>query len=232
VSGSAAIANKAFKTMPDSFPKYTIGERVADGVLHVIGVIASLVAAVALVIFAFRHLPSLSFVSVAIYGVGLVAVFGCSAAYHLINRPALKAILRRFDQAAIYVKIAATYTPFAVVKLGGLVGYSLLGSVWSIGVLGVATKLLWPERFVRTSYVLYLALGWSGILVLVPLTLAVTPSVLLLLAIGGCLYTIGVAFHLWSKLRYHNAIWHAFVLAASCFHFAAVTGAVAIVRGS
>lgn len=214
--------------MLDSFPEYTIGERVADGVLHVIGVIASVVAAVVLVVFAFYHLPSLSFVSLAIYGVGLVAVFGCSAAYHLINRPRLKAILRRFDQAAIYVKIAATYTPFAIVKMGGLVGYGLLGSVWAIGALGVATKLLWPERFVRTSYVLYLALGWSGILVLVPLTLAVTPSVLLLLAIGGCLYTIGVAFHLWSKLRYHNAIWHAFVLAASSFHFAAVADAVVI----
>jgi hemolysin III len=219
---------KASKTVFNSFPDYTVGERVADGVLHVIGVTASTVAAAVLIIFAFHHLPSLSFVSLTIYGVGLVAAFVCSAAYHLIDKPSLKAILRRFDHAAIYVKIAATYTPFAIVKLGGPVGYALLGSVWAIGALGAAAKLLWPEHFVRTSYVLYLALGWCGILVLVPLTLAVTPSVLLLLAIGGCLYTIGVAFHLWRKLRYHNAIWHAFVLAASSFHFAAVANAVVV----
>ncbi|GAG96877.1 unnamed protein product, partial [marine sediment metagenome] len=97
--------------MPDMFPKYTFGERVADGSLHFIGVTASLAAATILVVFAFQHLPLLSFVSLAIYGVALVAVFGCSAAYHLINRPSLKAILRRCDHAAIYFKIAGTYTP-------------------------------------------------------------------------------------------------------------------------
>jgi len=214
--------------MPDKYPEYTFGERVADGFLHVIGVTASLAAATALLIFACQYLPSLSFVSLAIYGVGLVAVFGCSAAYHLVNRPGLKAILRRFDHAAIYLKIAATYTPFVMVKLGGSAGYALLGAVWAIGALGATAKLAWPEHFVRTSYVLYLALGWSGILVLVPLALAVSPQVLLLLAIGGCLYTIGIVFHLWRRLRYHNAIWHAFVLAASACHFAAVADAVIV----
>ena len=212
--------------MPDMFPKYTFGERVADGSLHFIGVTASLAAATILVVFAFQHLPSLSFVSLAIYGVALVAVFGCSAAYHLINRPSLKAILRRCDHAAIYFKIAGTYTPFAMLKIGGTMGLGLLGFVWLISLFGATAKLVWPEQFVKTSYVLYLALGWSGILALDPLALTISPQVLILLAAGGGLYTVGIVFHLWEKLRYHNAIWHAFVLAASTCHFAAVAEAV------
>lgn len=215
--------------MPERFPQYSFGERVADGVLHVIGVVSSLAAATVLVIFAFNHLPSLSFVSLVVYGVALVAVFGCSAAYHLISKPRLKAILRRCDHAAIYFKIAGTYTPFALLKIGGIMGFSLLGVVWVISVFGAAVKLLWPEQFVRTSYVLYVGLGWSGILALDPLTLALSPQVLILLAAGGCLYTIGIVFHFWEKLRYHNAVWHGFVLAASACHFAAVAKALSVI---
>ena len=163
-----------------------------------------------------------------VYGVALVAVFACSAAYHLISRPKLKAILRRCDHAAIYFKIAGTYTPFALLKIGGTVGVSLLGIVWVISMSGAALKLLWPEHFVRTSYVLYLGLGWSGILALDPLALAISPQVLMLLAAGGGLYTIGVVFHFWESLRYHNAVWHAFVLAASACHFAAVAKALSV----
>jgi hemolysin III len=214
--------------MPENFPKYSFGERVADGAIHIIGVTASLSAATILVIFAFHHLPSLSLVSLSIYGVGLVAVFSCSAAYHLINKPRLKAILRRCDHAAIYLKIAGTYTPFAILKIGGTIGFGLLGFVWIISLFGATAKLLWPEHFVKTSYVLYLGLGWSGILALDPLALAISPQVLLLLAAGGGLYTMGIVFHLWEKLRYHNAIWHAFVLAASACHFAAIAQAASV----
>src|ERR1700674_811584 len=112
---------------------YTAGERVADGSIHILGV----------------------------YGFGLVAVFACSAAYNLATEARIKAILRRFDHAAIYVKIAGTYTPFAFVKMGDAVGLALLGAVWAITVFGATAKLLWPERLVRTSYVLYLVQGWA-----------------------------------------------------------------------
>jgi hemolysin III len=140
----------------------------------------------------------------------------------------LKAILRRFDHAAIYVKIAATYTPFAMVKLGGAIGFGLLGAVWAVGLFGVAAKLFWPAQLVRTSYVLYLAQGWACVAALQPLTEALPARALTLLVVGGILYTLGVVFHLWQSLRYHNAIWHGFVLVASACHFAAVVDAVAL----
>ena len=147
-----------------------------------------------------------------------------------ISRPTarLKAILRRFDHAAIYVKIAGTYTPLALLKMGDAVGLALLGAVWAITAFGATAKLLWPERLVRTSYVLYLVQGWAILAAFDSLLPAVSSRVLILLVVGGCLYTVGVVFHLWEKLRYHNAIWHGFVLVASGCHFAAIVDAVGL----
>jgi len=214
--------------MSHAFPIYTKGELIADGAIHVIGVAASLIAAVTLTLLAVGVLPPQATASVLIYGLGLLAVFICSAAYHLARRPRLKALLRRFDHAAIYVKIAATYTPFAAVKMGGLAGLGLLGAVWVIAAIGVFTRLLLPGQFVRTAYVLYLAQGWACLAALKPMIEAVPATAMALLLVGGILYTAGVAFHLWERLPYHNAIWHAFVLAASACHFAAVLDAVVL----
>jgi hemolysin III len=214
--------------MSHAFPIYTKGELIADGAIHVIGVAASLIAAVTLTLLAVGVLPPQATASVLIYGLGLLAVFICSAAYHLARRPRLKALLRRFDHAAIYVKIAATYTPFAAVKMGGLAGLGLLGAVWVIAAIGVFTRLLLPGQFVRTAYVLYLAQGWACLAALKPMIEAVPATAMALLLVGGILYTAGVAFHLWERLPYHNAIWHAFVLAASACHFAAVLDAIVL----
>jgi hemolysin III len=214
--------------MSNVFPVYSRGELIADGALHVLGVTASLIAAASLLLLAIGELPPEAAVSVLVYCTGLLAVFVCSAAYHLVTRPKLKALLRRFDHAAIYLKIAATYTPFAAVKMGGLAGMSLLGAVWVIAAIGIFTRLALPGQFVRTAYVLYLAQGWACLAALQPLLDAVPTSSITLLLLGGILYTAGVAFHLWQRLPYHNAIWHAFVLAASACHFAAVVDAVVL----
>ena len=204
---------------------YTAAERIADGSVHILGVAASMVAATALMIAALK-LPPASIVSLGVYGFGLVAVFACSAAYHLATEARLKAILRRFDHAAIYVKIAGTYTPFAMVKMGDAAGLALLAAVWTITAFGATAKLLWPGRLVRTSYVLYLAQGWAIVAAFGPFASAVSDRVLVLLVVGGVMYTLGVVFHLWERLPYHNAIWHGCVVAASACHFAAIVDAV------
>jgi hemolysin III len=214
--------------MSHNFPAYTLGERVADGCIHVVGVVGSLAAAATLLTLAVLYLPPLSTVSIAIYCLGMVGVFCFSAGYNLVSVPRLKALLRRFDHAAIYVKIAATYTPFALVKMSGAAGIGLLVVVWAVGLFGVTAKLFWPAQLVRTSYVLYLAQGWACVAALQPLSQALPERALVLLIVGGVLYTVGVAFHLWQSLRYNNAIWHGFVLVASACHFAAVVDAVAL----
>ena len=210
------------------FPVYSIGERRVDALIHVLGVSGSIAAALTLMVMAVGALPALSVASLGIYCAGMMAVFGLSAAYHMVNWAPAKAVLRRLDRAAIYVAIAATYTPFALAKMGGVAGYGLLALVWSAAVIGVIIKLYFPAHLTKTSYALYLVQGWAVVPALRPLTAAVSTEVLFLLALGGVLFTVGVVFHLWSSLKYHNAVWHAFVLVASGCHYAAVVNAVGV----
>ncbi len=211
-------------------PVYSVRERVADGIVHALGVSGSLVATIIVLTMAVPSLPAHSAISLVIYGLAMVAMFSFSAAYHLIPVPHWKAGLRRLDQAAIFVKIAGTYTPFAMVSLGGFLGYGLLGAVWSVALLGALAKLFLTDGLRGFSVALYLGMGWSVLAVLQPLSQSVPTGALILLGSGGILYTIGVVFHLWKDLPYQNAIWHLFVLAAASCHFAAIVDAVVLAQ--
>lgn len=204
------------------FPEYTRAERLADGVVHIAGTVLSIVGAAVLLTAAISDGEWLRILAAMAYASGLLATFGLSAAYNLARSPRLKESIRPFDHAAIYVMIAGTYTPFALVGLGGGIGNSLLAVVWTVAVSGMLMKLAWPRRFERVSIAVYVALGWLGLLVIEPMVTKLPESELLLLGLGGALYTAGVAFHLLESLPYQNAIWHLFVLAAAGCHYAAV----------
>ena len=208
--------------MGSVFPEYTARERVADGCIHVISVAASLVALTALLIVGVRAQATLWIVSLAIYGLALVATFSCSAGYNLIVRPKLKAVFRRLDHAAIFLMIAGTYTPFVLIKMNNAWGLGLLAVVWTMSAIGIAMKLFAPRYLEGVSTALYLVQGWAVIVAWHPLVSAVPERVALLLMIGGLLYTVGVVFHLWQRLPYQNAIWHGFVLTAASVHYVAV----------
>jgi hemolysin III len=203
-------------------PRYTKRERVADGCIHVVSVVASLIALVALLVVAVQTQATLWIVSLVIYGVALVATFSCSAGYHLVVRPKLKSIFRRLDHAAIFLMIAGTYPPFALMKMDAPWGLTLLAVVWSMAAIGIAIKLVAPRYLEGVSTALYLVQGWAVVVAWKPLVAAVPGHVALLLILGGALYTIGVVFHLWEKLPFQNAIWHGFVLTAASVHYAAV----------
>jgi hemolysin III len=138
-----------------------------------------------------------------------------------------KWLLRRFDHSAIYLLIAATYTPFLLQLKGNTVTAGLLVAVWATAAVGIVLKLFLPGRFDRLSVGLYLFLGWSGVIAYDTLVAALPRSTLALLMAGGALYSIGVVFHAWRSLRYQNAVWHAFVLAAALCHYFAVLETVA-----
>lgn len=216
------------KTAREVFPQYTAGERVADFIVHMLGILGSVVGMAVLLIAAISTLPVLSVISVAIYGIGVFAVFCCSAAYNFVSHYSWKSIFRRLDHAAIYVKIAATYTPFVALKMTNWAGAVLLLLVWAVAAFGLTLKLWFPEHLIKTSYVLYLAQGWSVLLVAHPLAASVSNVTLIMLFVGGLLYTIGVLFHFWHSLRYHNATWHGFVVAGSGCHFLAVLDTVGV----
>lgn len=211
-----------------NFPDHSLAERVADGIVHAVGITAAIAGVIVLLVFAVPAGEPLSIASLSVYGIALITLFSVSAAYHLTPASAAKAVLGRFDQACIYLKIASTYTPFMLVKLAAWPGAGLLVFVWSVATFGIANKLLFPEQLKRTTYVLYLALGWCVVIVLAPLLAVLTTLSLALLALGGVLYTVGVVFHLWPGLRFRNAIWHCFVLAGAACHYLAIMDSVAL----
>ncbi len=203
------------------------GEKLADSIVHILGIASGLVGAVVLLGWAVTSLPPMTTLALVIYCAGLLAMLGCSGAYHMIQVPAWKNLLRRLDHAAIFLKIAGTYTPFALIKLGGTHGLSLFVAVWAVALLGAIAKLTLTAQWDRLAVAVYLALGWSGVATLQPLAAAVDPASLVLLGVGGLIYSLGVVFYLWRSLPYHNAIWHLFVLLGTACHFAAVSIAVA-----
>lgn len=206
--------------MAPSQPSASAAELWADGIIHILGVLFAIGA----MIFLISHAAGLQQgFSLLAYGCGLAGMLGASAAYNLWSGPA-KEIWRRVDHAMIFVMIAGSYTPFVVLRLTGSTAALLGGIVWTGALIGVALKLKFPRRFERLSLALYLGLGWALVLGFESLMHALASSTLILLVAGGVLYTIGVPLHLAHRLRFHNAAWHACVLAATICHFAAITG--------
>ncbi len=201
---------------------YDRTEILADSIVHILGVAMAIAGAVALTIIAAHAGNILRLAAVAIYLAGLLAMFCFSAVYNLWPVSPVKWWLRRLDHSAIYLLIAATYTAFMLPITGSAATAGVLAAVWCVALAGMTIKLLWPGRFDRTSIALYLTMGWSGVVKIESIAAALAPVTLALIATGGLLYSVGVVFHGWRHLRFQNAIWHGFVLAAATCHYAAV----------
>jgi hemolysin III len=205
----------------------TRAEKLVDGWLH----------GVALMLFTFAVGAALGLAiwqggfgmasAVAVYAVCVLTMLGCSMAYNLAENHERKSLLRRFDHAAIFLMIAGTYTPFTTIRFDGAWAVSMTTIVWSLALIGAAGKLFLPGVSKKIWLVFYIALGWMVFAALEPLLEGVPLAGLILLAIGGALYTLGVPFYVWEKLPFRRAIWHGFVIAAAGVHYAAVlTGVV------
>lgn len=202
-------------------------ELLADDMVHVFGLVAGISAAATLLaIVAMRGQP-LEISAVLVYAGGLLAMLGCSAAYNMARTSRWRAWLRRFDHAAIFAMIAGTYTPFTLLRLDTAWATGLMTTVWSVAGIGILGKLIKPVWLERLSIPLYLALGWTVVVAIEPFRVALGTETLVLLAIGGVLYTVGVVFHVWERLPFQNALWHSCVLAAAGTHYVAViTGVI------
>ena len=209
-------------------PNVSRGEVLADGAVHLLGMVGAMLAAGTLVRRAAASGEATIMVAALVYGAALVAMPLVSGLYNLGPVTRWRPFLRQLDQATIFVLIAGTYTPFGLIALGGIVGHTLLALVWTVALLGAALKLGWPDALTtRRSVAVYLALGWCALPAIGPLVAALAPATLALLGLGGVLYSLGVIFHLWTSLPFHNAIWHAFVLVAAACHVVAVFDVVA-----
>jgi hemolysin III len=201
-------------------------ERRADALVHIVGVTLGIAACLALAIVASPNAGFAVLVSLAVYAAGLMAMLGCSALYNIGVHDPRRAFWRRLDQAAIFVMIAGTYTPFAAIAIGGALGTGLLVFTWTVAAAGVLLKLLHPARLETLSICAYLLLGWTILPVIDRLIAAVSPRALVLLVAGGILYTVGVMFYRWDELPFNRAIWHGFVLAAAACQYVAVLDVV------
>lgn len=209
-----------------SYPSYSRSERIADGAVHIIG----LILAIAAVTWLFTYVAAPTgwgiWTALVVYSGALLTMLAASGSYHILADTAARPLLRRLDHAAIYVKIAGTFTPLAVL-LGTAFGYLVLGLVWILALLGAAAKLLAARGRISTGTGSYLALGWLGLALFLPLSTRLTGTSLALIAAGSLLYTAGIIFYTWESLRFATAIWHGFVLVASGCFFAGIAAALA-----
>ena len=199
---------------------YSRHEFFVDGAIHVLGMLFA-VNASAWLLWHVTGAPAA--VSVTVYCIGLLAMIFASAVYNLVPETARpKQILRRIDHAAIFIMIAATYTPFAAMRLDEPFSTIILVAIWVCASIGIAMKVLFPRRFEMLAIALYLGMGWMVIGVLKPLSMSVASLDFKLLIGGGLVYSAGVAFYVIERIPFHKAIWHAFVLVAVVMHFTAI----------
>jgi hemolysin III len=194
------------------------GERF-NSISHLVGAGLALAGAIVLVTLAARLGDPWKIVSFSIYGAMLVALYVFSTIYHSVRGRA-KNILRKLDHCAIYLLIAGTYTPFALVSLRGTWGWWLLGIVWSLALFGIVQELMLGKRTRVLSLILYVLMGWLALVAVVPLWHALTPPGFAWLLAGGALYTGGLLFYATDhKLRHGHGMWHLCVVSGSGCHF-------------
>src|ERR1700719_4005918 len=201
---------------------YDRAELIADGVVHGIGVVGGVVAATVLIVLTAVYGTPLEVAVVSVYVAGLLTMLVLSATYNLWPISRVKWVLRRFDHSAIYLLIAATYTPFIAQMKESVFASALLIGVWCVAIAGIVLKLIFPGRFDKLSVCLYLAMGWSGFMVYDAGVASLPTMALWFVVAGGALYSLGVIFHAWKRLRFQNAIWHCFVLLGAACHYTAV----------
>ncbi len=210
---------------------YTRGELIADGIVHAVGIVLAITVGSAMLTLAAFHAAPGEYVATVFYVVALLTVLSVSLAYNLWPATSrTKWVLRRFDHSAIYLLIAATYTPF-LVQLDDtpLAGWMIV-LVWLAATLGIAIKVLLPGRLDRLAVVFYLAIGWSGLVLAGPLVATLPPATLALIVAGGIVYSLGVVFFAWHGLRYHAALWHGFVVVGAGLHLMAMFDALVFSR--
>jgi hemolysin III len=202
------------------------GERF-NSITHLVGAVLALVGLIVLVVQAALHGGALRIVSASVYGASLLILYTSSTLYHSVKGAAKRAF-RQLDHVAIYLLIAGTYTPFTLVVLGGRLGWWLFGAVWTLAVVGVLQEFRKAKGQRILSLVIYLGMGWVGILAFRPLAGALGTAGLVGLFGGGLFYTAGVAFYaLDRKIPAFHGVWHLFVLAGSLAHYLVILSQIA-----
>lgn len=208
------------KKLTDAVLKqYTLGEELLNSISHGAGALLGIAGTVALIIRAVLLGNVLAIVSSAIYGFSLIVLYTMSTLYHAITNSTAKKVFRVLDHSSIYLLIAGTYTPYALVTLHGNIGGVILWLVWGAAVFGIVLNCISVERFKKVSLVLYIASGWAVVISVKGLVENLPLGGIILMAVGGIFYTGGIAFYIMKKKKFFHGIWHFCVLAGSLAHY-------------
>lgn len=203
-----------------SASEYSDIEERANAITHGLGVVLGVVGLILLLNRAFDHqADTLTIASMAVYGSSIILLFLASTLYHSITTEKTKRLLKTLDHCAIYLLIAGSYTPFLLVSLRTPLAMGLMAVIWGIALAGIIMKIAFVYRFKRLSLVTYLAMGWLSLIVVYQLAMNIEMGGLVLLALGGVIYSLGVIFYVAKRIPYNHAIWHLFVLAGCACHF-------------
>jgi hemolysin III len=203
--------------------RQSLGEEIANSVTHGVAALLSAVAIPVLVISALQKGGALNIVSSSIFGLSLFLLYASSALCHALPHGRAKRVFEILDHCAIYLLIAGTYTPFALVSLGGTWGWSLFGIVWGLALFGVLFKSIWGIKYPMASNGLYLLMGWIVVIAIKPMMAAVPPAGLIWLVAGGIAYTLGIVFFVFDhRWKFAHFVWHLFVVLGSACHFVSV----------
>jgi hemolysin III len=220
-----ASANAARTPEGDTVPAgrvYSRGEEIANWITHGFGLALSLVGLSLLIVFSSMRGNAWHVVSFTVFGLTLLTLYTVSTLYHAQRGARAKALFGKLDRAAIFLLIAGTYTPFLLTNLRGPWGWTLFGIIWGLCGAGAVFQLFFGTKHKLVSTLAYLFVGWLILVALEPLAATLPDGGMWLLVAGGLCYTVGIVFYLWRQLRYHHAVWHAFVLGGSTCHFLAV----------
>lgn len=214
-------------SLPEGHPRlakrpYSQGELLADGIVHAIAIVAGVIAFPVLFSRIVAQGGAGDAVAVGVYAAGFFLMFGFSLAYNMTPPSPLKWLLRRFDHSSIYVMIAGTYTALLWRLEDRAWAWSLIAAVWTGALGGSLVKLILPGRWDRLSIALYVLLGAAALVATGPIVASLPTPTVVLVAVGGVLYTVGILFYKWHRLKFQNAIWHGFVAVAAACHWAGI----------
>ncbi|RKD24369.1 hemolysin D [Ammoniphilus oxalaticus] len=198
---------------------YTKREEIANAITHGLGAIGSVVALILLLSHSAKQGSATHIISFSIYGSSMLLLYLSSTLLHSLREGKLKDLFEIMDHASIYIFIAGSYTPILLLVVKGSLGFTLLCVVWTIAALGIIFKALFTKRFLFLTTMIYLAMGWMIVFALEPVINRLAFEGLIMLIVGGLLYTFGTIFYMWRLFPFHHAVWHLFVVAGSAFHF-------------
>lgn len=199
---------------------YSVKEEFWNAVTHGIGAFLTIPATVLLVQKAILEGSPTQLISYVIFGISMFCLFTASTLYHSV--PTHKSLFKKLDHSSIFLLIAGTYTPVALIAIGGKLGWTIFAIEWSLALIGIVLKQFFVYRFKKLSLLVYIGMGWLVIFAYKPVLQHFSSEGFLVLLAGGLLYTIGTYFYKNKKIPYNHAIWHLFVLGGCAAMFAAI----------